>query len=390
MRSLNPRVLRTLRVADDVLKLFDVVVAVCIALNDPSDSRRWDVRLEEYFNDHFTDVDPGEIVRLGEALSDEHLLESVTRWRSRIRGGSYTAFAKRLLGAANYHVLEQAFKEDMAVVGLAVHRAVRALLPYCVAWEDALGAMTPEQLRAATAFDVASIRASTALIKLDQLVGDKLLPGIPSELQLNLADDARRTFEVEDLAEIVSTFRALVSEQSAASVSSLNIYLARKLRGARHALQYSDDGISQAANSLIELIDRLLREDAGCEKVLSWIDENLPGHRDLAWVDKQGDRRPTKLAEALCLVYGGGTVRRDPTEYDNGEDPTLIHMLTARAIVAARRRLQQLKHADGDEELERAVLEQLLSSVEGALMIALRLGSSLDPASSGAAAQKSA
>ena len=247
-------------------------------------------------------------------------------------------------------------------------------MPYCVAWEGALTAMTSEPLRTVTQLDVASVSFARLAIQFDQILGEKLLPGLPDELRSQAVHEGAQSLHIMQLAEAMALFRPRVSEVSAAQVASMNDYLSRKLRGARHALEYSDDGVSQAANSLIELIDRLLRESFSHEEVVVWLCENLPHEPTLVAVDTNGVRRPTKMGEALCLVYGGGTVQREATEHDDGRDPTLIHSVTARAIVAARGGLQRLKHSDGEGELDRIALEQLLASVEGALMIGLRLG----------------
>jgi hypothetical protein len=52
--------------------------------------------------------------------------------------------------------------------------------------------------------------------------------------------------------------------------------LSRKIQGARDALTYSADPVSQAASSLIEMIDRLLRTAFNEAEVLCLDSKQLP------------------------------------------------------------------------------------------------------------------
>jgi hypothetical protein len=62
------------------------------------------------------------------------------------------------------------------------------------------------------------------------------------------------------------------------------------MSGARQAPAMSDDGASQAANSLVEFIDRLLRQAFGDAFVLEWTAKYYPAETKMTFVDNQGTR----------------------------------------------------------------------------------------------------
>jgi hypothetical protein len=233
--------------------------------------------------------------------------------------------------------------------------------------------MTREQIATVTKIDLLSVSAVRLIAELDDLLGEKMLAALPMELTSATAEDLL-AWPSEDLALLAEQFRDLVSNASALRIKRFNSPLVRKIKGARDALEYSADGVSQAANSLIELIDRLMRERFQRETVVDWVDVNLLDEKTLVYIDDKGQRQPTKGAEALCFVYGGGTVARPPSDVDDGTGPSLIHDVVARTIVVARTGLQKLKHADSELRDDREKLIAILSAVEGALMIGLQLG----------------
>ncbi|GAA4510829.1 hypothetical protein GCM10023191_074030 [Actinoallomurus oryzae] len=249
---------------------------------------------------------------------------------------------------------------------------MRALMPFAVAWQDAIGVMTREQLASASKMDLLALNTVKLVVDLDALLGEKIFSALPMEVTMATEDDLE-AWEYDEVAALIDRFRTLVSKASTLRVELANSPLVRKIKGARDALDHSADGVSQAANSLIELIDRLMRETFDQATVLRWLDANFPGDTSLIHIER-GQRRPTKRAEALCLVYGGGSAARPSTETDDGTGPSIIHDALARAIVIARTNLQRLKHSDGDLHSDREELRMLMSAVEGALMIGLLLG----------------
>ncbi len=373
VRALDPKLLSALRVDDMVLTLLDVVVTVCRALNDQSDSRSWQERLDSCFTDSLADVDHDILMHGLQRIASDDKSRIIGSWVERVKSVGYTAFARRLLGAAEYDRLERTLKEDAAAVALAVRRGARAAMPFCVAWEDAVAIMTPDQLRAITHNDLLARGVLELVVDLDHRLGEQALPKLPMEL--TCASDADLApLAADDLAPFGERLRVLVAEDSTKRVSEVNAYLVRKIIGARQALELSADGVSQAANSLIELIDRLLRQAYSKETVLAWVESNRPGQADLWFQRTDGTRAPTKRAEALCFVYGGGKVARVREETFDGSDRSLLHEVLAGAIVVARAELQILKHADADDDADREKLRLVLASVEGILMLALRLG----------------
>lgn len=371
-RGLDPSLLSALRVDEVMLSCCDVVVTVCGVLMDSDDPRPWQQRLKSCFTEVFEEAEADAVVKTLDALGTMDDQQSVSAWIKRTKNVGYTAFARRLVGAAEYDRLENALKEDAAVVALAVRRGLRALMPFAVAWEDALAVMTRDQLAAVTKLDLLSVGALQLIASLDDQLGEKVMTALP--MRTTHADDKdMRSLSASDLISVMDDLRVLVSDDSSRRIALANSYLVRKIEGARQALDHSVDGVSQAANSLIELIDRLLREAFDPGAVLNWVDANLPGDATLVWV-RFDERRPTKRAEALCLVYGGGSVARPATADDDGMGPSLIHDVLARVIVTARDQLQRLKHADGDDEKDRQALRKVMASVEGSLMLGLRLG----------------
>lgn len=369
-RSLDPAVLAALKVDESVVVLTEILVAVCKALTDSDDPRPWQQRLEDYF----ADVDEDRFRDIVTACEKELRDDGPKHWVDKFRNSGYKDFAERLLGAAQYRLLVIALTEDAAAVALAVRRGVRALAPFAVAWNDALSLMSKSQLKAASRTEVLALNAVQLVISLDDFLGDKVLAALPMETTAATSSDlAAWASDGPDL--LASQCRNLVTEASARRLERANSPLVRKIRGARDALKYSEDGVSQAANSLIELLDRIMRESFAPKDVLLWVDENLPEEPGLTYLDESSQRKPTKRAEALCFIYSGGPVTaREANAYDDGEGPSFLHDVLALALVSARNKLQKLKHADNGTAEEREQLTVILSALEGALMLGLTVG----------------
>lgn len=367
--KLDASTLSALRIDESSLLSVAIIVKMCRILMDPSDSRPWIARLDEYFTELESDTS---LARVAE-LSSEDSLNKLKTWIKDASKPFYKGFAKRLLGPAKYGEFEAALRADAAVVTLIIRRTVRGAMLFAVAWDDAVGLMSKDQLVLAAKVNVLGLNATSIIISLDSLLGEKLLPNLPMSLA-QARDHDLTEWKLEDSVLLATQFRSLISEASASRIERENSSLVRKIRGARDALKYSEDGISQAANSLIELIDRLMREAYSQEEVLAWVDTHLPDTGGLTFLDENGQRRATKQAEALCLVYGGGSTSRPATEYDDGIGPSFIHDILARVVVVARSKLQRLKHADGGSAEEREQLLVIMAALEGALMLGLPLG----------------
>ncbi|MFJ6140506.1 hypothetical protein [Kitasatospora sp. NPDC092286] len=369
LRALDPAVLSTLRIGEAEIIGIDLVVSLCIAMTDSRDPRPWPDRLEDFFSQ----VPEEELEILARYITEGKLEELLAEVQRKATRDTYKAFVLRLLGAARYRAILVAVKHDGAAVGLAVRRLIRATMPFAVAWSDALGLLSKAQLKAATRLDTGVLlNAVQLVVQADAFFGEKVLAALPMQETSATTDDLA-TWEPQKAPAFTQTVRALISDGTAKRVERANSPLVKKIRGARHALQHSEDGVSQAANSLIELIDRILREAFPQKKSLAWAQANFDDLSGLTHIE-DGVLKPTKLAEALCFVYGGGPRPEPTTVGDVQQTGSVVHETVARVIVTARNNLQKMKHADSGSEEEREQLLRILVAVEGALMLSLSLG----------------
>ncbi|WP_143063761.1 hypothetical protein [Streptomyces sp. Ag109_O5-10] len=369
MRSLDPALLAALRIRESAILVAEAVVTVAKALTDPGDSRPWQEKIESCF------VDDGErLERIISSVVEEFGgVEEVKTWLENFNGDSYRKFAEKLLGAARYRLLIQAFQEDAAVLALAVRRGVRALMPFAIAWGDALSLVSKNQIKPASRAQFLAFNAVDMVLGLDAFLGEKVLSSLPMARATGGGADLEE-WKKEESDDLVAKFRKLVTESSMRRVERANSSLVRKIRGARDALTYSEDGVSQAANSLIELIDRIMREAFPPSVVLAWVDTNFPDEPETTHI-QDGVRKPTKRAESLCFIYGGEPVLpREPTQFDDGTGPSPLHDVLARVLVSARNKLQKMKHFDSGSPEEREQIGAVLSALEGALMLGLAIG----------------
>ncbi|MFB7592907.1 hypothetical protein [Streptomyces sp. NPDC056169] len=367
IRRLDPDIRKALQLDDAAVVGADLLVSLCRLLMDDS-SQPWQDRLDAFFEE-FTldDVEAG----IGFTVAQLQDRDQATAWMNSFKGRNYQLFALRLLGAAEFRRLVEAFKEDSAVVALAFRRGIRALMPFAVAWSDALNNMTENQRKAVSRADLLSIELARGIAMIDEKVGEKVIATLPMQLTAATASDLS-SWSPENLTEIVASVRHRVAESSVKRLERENAQLVRKIRGAKDALMHSEDGISQAANSLIELIDRVMRETFSKEEVVAWAEACLPDEPLLTF-EKDGATLPTKRAEALCFVYRGGAVAREASQYDDGQGPFLVHDALARVIVATRTSLQKFKHDDSGTQEEKDQLLSLLNGLEGALLLGLSL-----------------
>ncbi|MFF0674280.1 hypothetical protein ACFYVE_39460 [Streptomyces tendae] len=369
-RTLEPSLLAALRIDEPVVLVVETLVSICKALTNSADTRPWPERVE----DCFTNAGDEDLRKIIIAFTEEFQGDKPNNWIENFKSQNYKSFVERLLGAAQYRLLINAAKEDGAVVALAFRRGVRALMPFAVAWNDALSLMTKDQLKAANRAEVLAFNAIQTVFSIDDFLGEKVLSSLPMEVTAATSTDLT-AWAPDGPDDLVPKFRALVTEASAKRVERANSPLVRKIRGARDALRYSEDGVSQAANSLIELLDRIMREAFPQAEVLLWVDNNLPDDPSLTYLKTDGHRAPTKRAEALCFVYGGGpVVAGEATALDTGEGPSFLHDVVALVLVSARNKLQKLKHADSGAQEEREQLMMVLAALEGALMLGLTFG----------------
>ncbi|MFH9829079.1 hypothetical protein [Streptomyces bobili] len=368
LRQLDPDVRTALHFDDAAVIGADLLISMCRALMDTGSDQPWQDRVESTFEEFdLSDVETG----LDHVLEQIQNKDMAISWLNSFKGVNYRAFALRLLGAADFRRLADAVKEDGAIVALAVRRGLRGLMPFAVAWSDAVSNMTENQRKAVSKTDILGLEVVQMVIMADEAFGKKFFSTLPMELTAATADDLFG-WRPDDMTEIVSTIRHRVADSSAKRLERENSQLVRKIRGAKDALTHSEDGISQAANSLIELIDRIMREAFTKEEVLAWVEANLPDEPGLTF-EKDDTVLPNKRAEALCFVYRGGPTARETNEHDSGQGPTLIHDVLARVIVATRTSLQKFKHDDAGTQEEKDQLFSLLAGLEGALLLGLSI-----------------
>ncbi|MFI8164199.1 hypothetical protein ACIF6I_33990 [Streptomyces microflavus] len=370
IRGLDAGHRQTLQIDDSVLVVVEVVVALCHQFCASSDGRPWADRLADALSDEQRD----ELGRLAADFTEVIQSGALEQWQRRLRQAGFQGFAKRLLGAAEYRSAVDALKADGAVVALALRRLLRSLAPYAAAWTDMVGAMSPDQVRALKGGDALAANGLHMLVQLDAFLGEKVLGPLPMETTRAAATDLA-SWKEQDLEEMARRLRLDVSSKSVDRVGRSSATLVRKLRGARAALRLADDGISQAANSLVELLDRMMREAFPPPQVLAWIDANLPDEPDLTHTDKEGVVKPTKYGEALCFFFGGAPI---PESYDaeNGANPQamLIPKVFATVLRTARNRLSKIKHTDAGTAEEREAVVGLMTAVEAALLLGLTVG----------------
>jgi hypothetical protein len=223
--------------------------------------------------------------------------KDLPKWVSDLQKDGPVRFLVRMLGAAAFRSCALALKADGAVLAVAIRRATRALLPYAAALDD-IYAYAPAKSAARLPILAGTPSAVVLLaIQLDELFGEKSRNwGLPLATAATQSAD-QSDLSAEDLPALVETLREFSVNKSRAAAAELSATIDRKIRGARYAIEHSPDPVGQAASSLIELLDRMLRSAFSDDYVLSWIDRNYkPQRKDLTYIPKDskaGRERPT-------------------------------------------------------------------------------------------------
>ena len=266
-----------------------------------------------------------------------------------------------LLGPGAHQRLAPAFNADVQVVAAALRQGIRVLLPYAVAVEDATRALSPPRLKELSIDSDGLFNALDLLQHLDAGLANAFTLDVPEDL----AGDptTRSVLTHHEIEESLQELRSHVSTRSQMRLAELSGALIRKIHGARTALAVSEDGISQAANSLVELIDKSLRSAFSKKQVLAWLDRNFPQAQGVRYI-KNGKEMPTKRGEVLCFVHAGQpVVQRSP-----------YHRLVVAVICDARAALEALKHADDGTAAQVAQVADLLQALESSYILAFTIG----------------
>jgi len=356
-RQLRPGIRRILRVNEGLLILVEWIVGAATLYLDDSDPRPMDERLSEWLAANFDEGDRETVEELSEAM--RFMADAPEGWIERLKKQFGKPFYLKLLGTALYTELMASIQQDSAVVVRALQRLAIQIRPLALALEDAI-TLVPENELASAGLGALQGKLLELMFDLEEQATSNLLPRLGIEI------DALLRPKESDMDHLIDELRAVVADDSIAQVRRIG-KLQNKISGARHALDNSDDGVSQAANSLSELIDRSFREANPKDSVVIWLKQVFPEKMDVYTFkhDKTGETRPTKLAEALCFTAGGST---------HADAGTGIHRILALALAGARNRLQKYKHNDQSTDEEREVIRLILRGVEGAMVVGIRLG----------------
>lgn len=358
---LTPQQRQILRVTDEAVLIWDLIISCSAILTDDNDSRAWEERLDGVLSRVFADSD--EELESAARHLETFAKDQVPEWMTVAKREGARQFLERLLGAAAYHRLKVALQQDCAILVVALRRATRNLMPYAVAMDDLFSALPSGQATKLPALTGAPSALLTIFIHLDRAL-EKLVTFSSGAAFVAGRESESTPFELADLAILADKFREIVSGRSREAVKELGAALERKIQGARDALEHSADPVTQAANSLIELIDRLLRAAFTDDEVIEWVGANYAETADLTYVDRKGSSekiRPTKKGQVLCFVYAGLPVT----------ESSPLHELAAMAVATIRSQLQKLKHADLGTDEEAVEIARHLNAIEGFLHLAV-------------------
>lgn len=362
---------RRFGIPDIAIDILDALVATVRELLDDGDGRPLLERLNDASSrfEPLLDFDPEQVERFTRWVDSDFQTE-IKRRIAEFQSPAKKLFLNRILGSAHFMRLKRAAAEDGALLVLAARRMLRFCLPLAQAIHDAASAV-PAAVRdgfagiSFTEFTLVhmSLQLDNALDQLMDKQGLRL-----EDLDLPYRADEGSGLDV-DVNELIEALRVALSDETMRRAEDISDQLGRKLRGFEQALELSDDGASQAATSLVEFIDRLLRGAFDEDYVLAWSHEHFPNDKTLAYTPNGQNvkPRPTKRAQALCFVYAGQAPNENST----------LEPLMAATIVSVRGLAEKIKHADRGTEEEKQSLRELMASFRGAMTFTMRFTWSL-------------
>lgn len=362
LQRLSARARADIGAVDEFLVVLDGLVLAAEAFLDEDTGRPLPERLAEVL-DGFADMGKAYGPRLSEFILslDEAMIEELAKKYAR-RG--YLDHVHSMVGEATFRRLHVAVSKDVDVVAAAAHRGAEALMPYALAMEDLAVLLTEDEVREFMDFNPAGgFMVELVLSLLDALDVAVTKVSLPEHI-VELERVRRDSVTAHDLIELTAELRERISGQSRVLLLQVSAVLERKLRGAKDALAFSADSVSQAANSLVEFIDRMLRAVYTEDEVLEWLRSNYTDVKELTyWEPGRKKLRPTKRGQALCMVHGAQPVQQ----------PSPVHMLAATSLNVTRRQLQKLKHSDAGTPEEREQIEGCLLAIEGFVQVGCRM-----------------
>jgi ElaB/YqjD/DUF883 family membrane-anchored ribosome-binding protein len=363
LATLDPKVRSILGLPDATIMVVDFFIAMVRLLIDDTDRRPWHDRLND-LNGLVDELDPQLQVTLKglEQLSQDP--SSITR---KLKSPGFQDFVHKLLGEAKYTRLIRAVKADGAALAVGVRRGIRSLMPLALALDNCMTFVTREQIAQIKGFSQFSESLLRTVLVVDQAVDKVFQLDLPVDTMTQRVEELEPLVEdiADDITGIAERVHEVLSGRSSEVLLELSEQLSRKVRGARDALDHSADGVSQAANSLVEFVDRLLRDAYSEGQVISWVSTYRPDEPDLLYTaDQSGRVRPTKRGQALCFVYMG----KEPGESFVFNEMAVVGLTTARA------RLQKLKHSDSGAAQEVEEARRGILAIEGFIVHAVRVG----------------
>ncbi|MFI7166947.1 hypothetical protein ACIBM3_31280 [Rhodococcus erythropolis] len=364
LASLPPNQRRVLGIEDWAIGVLDAAVTVAVVLASDVDNRPLTDRIE-WLSENLefpVGVHAEDVLRSLQDASDD----TIPKLGKRIRTDAWKRFLRRLVGAAAYDRLVSAVYADTAAVVSAVQAAVRVIQPLALAIDNCAATLSPEVLAKLGPFGHGDPTSSMLrmILSLDNALTRLIdMEFDPSSFDGGIDEAKDATADDTILDELVEAARLVLSGEMRSVLEGVSDVLRRKLAGAVHALENSDDGVSQAAHSLVELIDRLLRTGFTDAEVIEWLEATGRLPKDFIIQEGPSAGRPTKRAQALCFVYGGVV-----------SEPSAFHEVVAYSLVQVRTNLQGLKHADMNTPEEVGALRSMMAAVEGALTFAIQIG----------------
>lgn len=350
-----------------IVDLFGVVVGLVKLIALSSGDGLTNAQMEEYFSrfDERTLDDAVEALR-GMA-KDEAPLKVLKRFSSRKAGLTYF---QRVLGPDGAELV-MALNEDLVFLTVFADQMLRGIMPVIKAWEDTLYVLNDQSRRELSEAIPLPIGLLQLLIDFENEFGRKVLAKLPDDM-VDAAVSQVAIFDTSRFMPDRESVDKYLNSDAENRIRLIDEPLVKKLRGAVTALQVSEDGVSQAANSLTELIDRLLRDFANDDETMTWLETNCLAD-DTTIYRKDGVIRPTKLGQCLCFLYGGGTVPERIEGNEQGSEmlATLCYYL-AKSMTCARNRLQKIKHSDVGGDEEKREIEEARLAILGVVEIAHR------------------
>lgn len=317
-------------------------MAVCLIVAHSRDDTR---PLEEQFEAEYSDhpLWNWDFDDLGEAVV---WLDQV---QARLNTPNGNRFIERALGSALWHRIREALRADLRKLRPAISQWLNSVMPVAHALDVCLGTNI-EVGTTTTTFLAAATEATYRL----ELFADGI----------STTGDTSTSLDSMDISVQASRMMRQLPELALSEIERMETPLRRKLSGARDVLGLTEDSVSQAANSAVEFVDRLLRVAFSDGEVLAWLDRHYPDKTDLVVPADNDARRPTKRARALCLLLAG-----QPPDDGAG----LMEQI-AKSLVDARNELERIKHSHDLHSV--AVPDELLQAiavVEAFVVLMLRV-----------------